>query len=211
MSTRGATRALGLLLIVASTLVACGDANEDKLGGTIRTPALQVGAVRVSDDSRGADGAPFAMKAQRGGVLLVYFGYTSCPDLCPTTLADIGHAIKQLPKKDRSRVSVALVTIDPERDTADVMNSYLDHFVAGGHALRPVDESQQAAAQRAFNVTAKRVEEGDTYSFEHSGTTYGVDEHGTVVVEWPFGLGSTVLHRDLVLLLARNLDKGAMT
>ena len=175
------------------------------LKGVIRTPPLRVGDVELPDESPAGRGKPFAMRARPGGLLLVYFGYTACPDICPTTLADIGAALRGM-DAERRRIEVAMVTFDPARDTGDVISSYLDHFVEGGHALRTEDPEQLEAAESAFHVVARRVEDGGTYSFEHTAMTYAVDENGTVLVEWPFGTTWEDMRSDIRLLLDRSAE-----
>lgn len=182
-----------------------GASSSTALKGVIRTPPLQVGDVELPDESPAGRGKPFAMRARPGGLLLVYFGYTSCPDICPTTLADIGAALRGM-EAARSRVEVAMVTFDPERDTGEVISSFLDHFVEGGHALRTEDIHQLEAAESAFHVVARRVDEKGTYSFEHSAITYAVDDTGTVLVEWPFGTTWQDMRSDIHLLLDRSSE-----
>ncbi|MFN8028676.1 MAG: SCO family protein [Acidimicrobiia bacterium] len=187
-------------------LAACGGGGSDapsSLQGVVRKPALQVGTVTLPDESPTAAGAPFAMKAAPGGLLLVYFGYTNCPDVCPTTLSDIGQALRKLPAGDRDKVEVAFATIDPDRDSGEKLASYLDHFVDGGHALRTTDTTMLQNAEAAFNVTAKKVPEGTSYSMDHTAITFVVDDTGKVVVEWPFGTDAKTMAGDLQLLLSR--------
>jgi protein SCO1/2 len=197
-----------LVVSVAVVLAACGgvDGVPTRVGlsGAVRTPPLEVGTVSLPNESPGAHGAPFAMTAPSGGLLLVYFGFTSCPDICPTTLSDLGRAVQKIPADARRRVDVAMVTVDPDRDTGSVLTSYLDTFVdGGGVALRTTDPAQLQSAQDAFRVVANRIPEGDTYTFEHTAVTYVVDENGTVVVEWPFGTSPDAMARDLRILLRR--------
>lgn len=184
------------------------EAAEESLAGIVRTPPLDVSGISLPDESPGADGRPFAMRADDGGLLLVYFGFTSCPDICPTTLADIGAALRDNPADER--VDVALVTVDPERDTGEVMTSYLDHFVRSGHALRAGDPAELDAALKAFRAVARKVEDGESYTFEHSAITYAVDSDGTVVLEWPFGVPADAMRADIDVLLAR-IDAAAET
>ena len=225
MTHRVATRAVLLVAALALAVVAlagCGGGDDGSargaadstgrsgsdgtLSGVVRQPPLQVASVTLPDVTVGADGAPFAMQAPPGELLLVYFGYTSCPDICPTTLSDIGRAVKQLPADDRDRVQVAMATVDPDRDSGQILTSYLDTFVKGrGVALRTTDPAQQQAAEDAFRVVAKRVPDGESYSFEHTAVTYVVDDTGTVVVEWPFGTSSATMAHDMEVLLSRDV------
>jgi protein SCO1/2 len=204
-----ATPLVVVLALVAVVLAGCGgdggSARPQGLTGAVRTPPLEVASVTLPNETTGAGGAPFTMQAEPGKLLLVYFGFTSCPDICPTTLSDLGRAVQKLPADERDRVDVVMVTVDPARDTGEVMTSYLDTFVPGrGIALRTTDPAQQQAAQDAFRVVAKRVPEGDdNYTFEHTAVTYVVDDRGTVVVEWPFGTAPDAMARDLGILFAR--------
>lgn len=193
------------MLVASLGLAACGGGSDapSSLQGVVRQPALQVASVTLPDESPLADGAPFAMKAAKGGLLLAYFGYTNCPDVCPTTLSDIGRALRELPATEREKVEVAFATVDPDRDSGAVLASYLDHFVDGGHALRTADPVQLQAAEDAFGVVAKKVPEGSSYSMEHTAITFVIDDTGKVVVEWPFGTDSLVMADDMKVLLSR--------
>jgi len=193
------------VLLASLGLTACGGGSDapSSLQGMVRKPALQVGSVTLPDESPLAAGAPFTMKAAKGGLLLAYFGYTNCPDVCPTTLSDIGRALRELPESERKQVEVAFATVDPDRDSGAILSSYLDHFVDGGHALRTTDAAQQQAAQDAFGVVAKKVPEGTSYSMEHTAITFVIDDTGKVVVEWPFGTDSKAMADDMKLLLSR--------
>lgn len=176
---------------------------SSSLKGMVRTEPLQVGSVSLprADDPA----TPFTTVAPDGGLLLVYFGYTSCPDVCPTTLSDLRVALDTLPAELRSRVTVAMETVDPERDTAEVMSSYLKHFVSDGVALRQPDPVALKQAADAFGVQFEVAEHepGENYEVSHTGVTYVVDDTGTVVVEWPFGFGSDDMASDLAALLRK--------
>lgn len=201
-------------LVLALGLAAgCGDGDDATAGddgalalaGVVRTPALDVSAVELPDAS-GPEPVPTLMKADDGEVLLVYFGYTSCPDICPTTLSDISVALGDLPDELADRVTVGMVTVDPERDTAEVLSGYLGHFFDRSMALRTEDPDALAAAASAFGVryeVADHEPGADVYEVSHSAVTYVVDDTGTVVVEWPFGFESTDMAADLTAVLER--------
>jgi len=173
-----------------------------ELAGIVRTPALDVADVQLPDVA--SDGAPSTMRAADGELLLVYFGYTFCPDICPTTMSDVSVALNELPDGLADRVEAAMVTVDPERDTDEVLTAYLDHFFDRSRALRTDDVDLVEDAAEAFGVRYE-VEDhrpGDTdYDVSHSAVTYVVDDTGTVVVEWPFGLDSLDMADDLRTLL----------
>ncbi len=145
--------------------------------------------------------AAFSFRADPGNVLLVYFGYTACPDVCPTTMADIVAARSQL-GDEADRVQVAMTTIDPERDTADVIGAYVTGFVPGAAALRTDDPARLQAAADLFGVfyDVSTAEDGSVEVL-HSGSLFGVDDRGTLVASWPFGTPASDLANDLRLLL----------
>jgi len=74
------------------------------------------------------DGSSFRLSEMRGKIVLLFFGYTSCPDICPTTLAELNQALEKLDSEDAKQVQVLFVTVDPERDTPARMQEYVNHF-----------------------------------------------------------------------------------
>ncbi len=212
------TAALPAALLVAALLVAgvalagCGSGSDaegttttkaDQIQGIVRDEPLQVGDLSLPEVAAGDTETPFAFRADDGKLLFVAFGYTNCPDVCPTTLYDIKKARKQL-GADGDRVQVAFATVDPERDTADVMTQYLGSFATDGHPLRTDDPDQLHAAQDGFGVTSSVVKNADgSTDVSHSARSFVVDDQGDVVVEWSFGTGADVMASDLELLLAQ--------
>lgn len=208
-----------MALAVAATLLAaagCGSADggdqaaPDEAGaseaptlqGVQRTPPLEVGAVVLPDAANG--GVPFTMQARDQALLAVYFGYTMCPDICPTTMSDIAVALRTT--GTAADVDVAMVTVDPARDTDEVLSEYLGHFFPESihHALRTEDQAALDAAKAAFGVQSQIEEHAagtDDYEVAHTAVTYVVDATGSVVVEWPFGISSDVMASDLEILL----------
>ncbi|MGE0139519.1 MAG: SCO family protein [Ilumatobacteraceae bacterium] len=191
-----------VVAVIAVATVSCGnDAATASLRGAVRTPALQVGSITLPDAANA--GAPTPMRAPAGQLYLVYFGYTSCPDVCPTTLSDIRVALDDLPAALASRVTVAMATVDPERDTDEVLTGYLAHFFDHSIALRQTDPSALAAAAGTFGVKweVEAHEAGAAYDVSHTAVTYVVDDTGTVVVEWPFGFDTADMTSDITTLL----------
>ena len=195
------------VLLVLGLLAGCGNDNSNAgapaLGGVVRTPALQVAAIELPDVT-GTEPVPTAMKAPSGELVLVYFGYTSCPDICPTTMSDISVALNDLPPELAERVTVGMVTVDPDRDTDEPLRAYLGHFFEKSMALRTEDLTVLSEAADAFGVryeVAEHQAEDEIYEVSHSAVTYVVDDTGTVVVEWPFGFDSLDMTADLKALL----------
>jgi protein SCO1/2 len=149
----------------------------------------------VPGDSASAIGGPFKLIDQNGKTitetdfkgrpLLVFFGYTHCPDICPTTLFEMSEVLHAL-GKDADRVSALFITVDPERDTAPVMKDYLSSF---DPHLRGATGDQKAidAVEKDYRVYAKKVptKNGD-YSMDHTALVYLMDKEGRFVA--PFKL-----------------------
>ena len=195
---------LGLLaaaVLVLASATACGSDAPAALKGVVRTPALNVSSVSLPSAVDGS--GPVTMKPSANQLYLVYFGYTNCPDVCPTTLSDIRVALDDLPSDLAERVTVAMATVDPERDTAQTLTSYLGHFFDNGIPLRTTDTKVLDAATEAFGVQYElgEPEANGGYAVAHTAFTYVVDDTGTVVVEWPFGFESRSMTSDLRYLL----------
>ncbi len=128
----------------------------------------------------GSDGRVVTTADLSGRPYLVFFGYTHCPDFCPTTLFDISAVFKELgPDK---KITAILVTVDPERDTADVLKTYLGNFDARIVGLTG-DPLKTEAIATAFRVYAKKVpgEKPGDYWVDHSGAVYLMDKRGKFV------------------------------
>jgi len=122
------------------------------------------------------DGKKVTDQTYRGKWLLVYFGYTYCPDACPTGLNNIAGALKLL-GADADKVQPLFITVDPERDTAAAMKAYASAFDTRIVGLSGTPE-QIAAVARAYRVYYKRVGEGDDYLMDHSVVIYVMDPDG---------------------------------
>jgi protein SCO1 len=198
-------RLLGLLVLVVPTLAACGDdtPTEAALDGMTRDDPLQVGTVEVTSVDEDGTEHPFRFAPEGGRLLYVYFGYTRCPDLCPTTFADFRGALAKLDPEEAARIDVAFVTVDPDRDTPEIMNGYLGHFVEGGRAVRLTDPALLESTEEAFGASSTiRTNADGAIEVSHTSVSYIVDPTGAVVVEWPFGVKSDAMAHDLRILLS---------
>lgn len=207
--------ALAVSLVLVLLAAACGSSGSDSEGadgtgsgsteieGIVRDDPLQVGTTELPEVQADGTTAPFAFTAPEGKLLFVNFGYTNCPDVCPTTLSDISRALEDLDGQ-ADQVEVAFATVDPERDTTEVMGQYLGSFVDDGHALRAETPEQLVAAEEAFGITSEVVKNDDgSTDVAHTARSFVVDDQGEVVVEWSFGTTSEVMASDLRLLLAQ--------
>lgn len=196
-----AARVVLSALCAGTLLAACGGDDPGELQGIVRSEPLVVGGASVTEVTNGVDAAPFSFAADPGELLVVYFGYTNCPDLCPTTLAALRSAKKEL-GDDGELVDLAMVTVDPDRDTAEILNNYLGSFTERYHALVPSSDAELRAAEEAFLVTSDVIEKPDgSFQVDHSANAFVVDENGVVLVEWPFGHAKAGMVNDLGVLL----------
>jgi protein SCO1/2 len=147
-----------------------------------------LGAAAADEQSAAAIGGPFTLVDQngrhvtdpdfRGKLMLIYFGYTSCPDVCPTALFTIGEAINHLSPDERKQVTPIFITIDPERDTQKVLADYVTSFSSDLVGLTGSTDAVQAV-EREYHVYAKKHPETDgSYSVDHSSIIYLIDRAG---------------------------------
>ncbi|MBP8182463.1 MAG: SCO family protein [Acidimicrobiia bacterium] len=187
------------LAILAFTLASCGDSEptDEQLGGVVRTPRPDVQLVSLPDTG----GAEHNLQAEPGGLLVLYFGYTSCPDVCPTTMSDLSAALGLI-GDDADKVQVAMATVDPDRDTPEVLSDYVTAFFPDGIGLRTEDPAALKAAAEplgaSYDVTT--ADDGEV-EVTHTGFLYVIDDQGLLRVQWPFGTSDDDMAHDLEVLL----------
>lgn len=148
-----------------------------------------------------ADGKVRTLQDFRGKAVVLFFGYTQCPDVCPTTLAEIAQA-KQLLGGDGAKVQGVFITVDPERDTPQVLKAYMANFGPDFVALRGTPE-QTAAVTKDFKVYHKKVEgKSGGYTMDHSAASFVYDPQGRLRLYTRYGTGPQALAGDLRQLLA---------
>ena len=137
----------------------------------------------------------------KGKAVVVFFGFTQCPDVCPTALTDLAE-VKRLLGPQGDKLQGLFVSVDPERDTPEVLKAYMTNFDPGFLALRPTAEQLPEVA-KAFKIFYKKVE-GPTptsYTMEHSAGSYVFDPQGRVRLYTRQAVGAQGLAEDLALLL----------
>lgn len=163
-----------ILLLVALLLAGCG---SHTFAGTLYDPIIPAPEIGGTN----WDGTPFSLGDLRGRVILIFFGYTSCPDVCPTALAEMKSITSRL--EDRSgEVAVVFVSVDPERDTPERIGVYINAFSPDFYGVYLPTQALPAVKQ-AYGVFAeKRVVEGSAagYLIDHTGWTYVVDKQGNL-------------------------------
>lgn len=147
-------------------------------------------------------GQPRSLADFKGKVTVVFFGFTQCPDVCPTTLLELAQAKKAL-GPDGDKVQGVFVTVDPERDTPEVLKAYVDNFATGIVALRGTPE-ETAAVAKGFKVYYAKVpgETKGSYTMDHTAGSYIFDSNGHVRLFTRYGTGADALAHDLKILLA---------
>ncbi len=122
----------------------------------------------------------------RGRIVLLYFGYTSCPDVCPTNLANLAGALKHLDENERAQVQVIFISVDPQRDTPDHLKSYVAFFDSGFIGVTGRPEKVRKVAQ-AYGVSYKKVkyDGGLGYLVDHSSLTYVIGPKGKLRATLP--------------------------
>ena len=150
-----------------------------------------------------ADGKPRTLADFKGKVVVVFFGYTQCPDVCPTTMAELAQ-VKQSLGADGARVLPVFVSIDPARDSAEILKAYVGSFGPDFVALRGSDEQTKAAAKnfKVFYAKVPGKAEG-SYTMDHTAGSYVFDAQGRVRLFTRYGSGAEALAHDLKLLLAQ--------
>ena len=134
-----------------------------------------------------ADG-PVALADYRGKVVLLYFGYTFCPDVCPTSLSVIAQALSMLTPGELERVSSFLISVDPERDTMAVLKAYAPFFhpnIAG--ISGSADQVAQVARQYGARYMKQKPDENGLYSVDHSSFIYVIAPDGKLAASLPHG------------------------
>jgi protein SCO1 len=130
---------------------------------------------------------------------VLFFGFTHCPDVCPTTLAEISQAVKQL-GPDAERVQVLLVTVDPERDTKEALKKYVTAFDPRFLALRG-DLAATKKVAGEFKVYFEKAKTGDSYTVNHSAQSYVIDPQGRLRLLVRHDRNGSDLPHDLKILL----------
>ncbi|MEO3693261.1 SCO family protein [Roseateles paludis] len=190
-------------LLLASALLllaACQKAGPERQAfkGIDLTGAEYARSLNLTDQ----DGRARSLADFKGKVVVVFFGYTQCPDVCPTTMAEVAE-VKRALGPDGERVQGVFVTVDPERDTAALLKAYLGSFDPSFVGLRGSEEQTRAAAKE-FKVFYAKVpgKTPDSYTMDHTAASFIFDTEGRVRVYVRYGAGAQPLIDDIKLLLA---------
>lgn len=148
---------------------------------------------------QGSDGRELKLSRYRGKVVVLGFGFTSCPDVCPITLGTLAQTRRKLGPA-AADVQVIYITVDPQRDVAERMKKYLDGFdptFVGGTG----SAEQLSAVRKEYGILAEKQVRGSSYTFGHSSFTYLIDRGGRLRALMPYGHSSDDYVGDLSILL----------
>ncbi len=190
--------AFGLLCVCAWALLGCVETPTASplRGGRLEPPKLAPDFTLTDHN-----GNLFRLSSTRGQVVLLYFGYTSCPDVCPLSLADITAARSEL-GKDAGQVQIVFITVDPERDTQAVLQRYVPAFDPSLLGVRGTPEEIKTVAD-AYGVQFKKTPLPNSalgYAVDHSAFIYVIDRSGRLRELLPFGASRQDILSDLKTL-----------
>ena len=186
------------LFLLALGLAGCGAPAPEFKGSDI-TGAGFGKRLALTDHN----GRPVTLETFRGKLVVLFFGYTHCPDVCPTTLSDMAQALKLVPPAVAGKVQVLFVSVDPERDTPETLKAYVPYFHPAFLGLYGTPEEVAKAATEFKVAFRKHVEPGATgYLVDHSAGSYVLDEKGRLRLYLPFAHPPADIAHDLSTLAA---------
>ncbi len=191
-------KALAASLLVLVLVSGCVWQERYTFHGGELDPAYAAAALDLTDQF----GNPFSLSDIENEVSVIYFGYTTCPDLCPTTLSDFS-VIKESLGEKSERVNFILATVDPERDTPERLKEYLRFFDEDLIGLTG-DSETVLDVMREYGVFAKKVEHPESstgYLVDHTSFIYVIDADGNLRLTYPYGIDPESIEEDIRHLL----------
>ena len=188
-----------VLALVALVLTSCSKSSADTFAGSVLHQPYHVPNTPLTD----TEGAPFSLAGStHHRMTLLFFGYTHCPDECPTTMATLASAMLQLDDADRKNVQVVFVTTDPARDTRSVLRHWLDRFDPSFVGLTgPLPTITKVATDVGVPVLkGKRLPSGG-YDVTHGTQVLGMDDANQIPVVWTLGTTAPEFAHDIHQLL----------
>jgi protein SCO1/2 len=197
---RRAALLLVVVLLSGLALTACAKSSADTFAGAVLPEPYRAPSTELTD----TDGRPFSLADSTDRRLtLVFFGYTHCPDECPTTMATLASALLQLDDADRRDVQVVFVTTDPARDTGPVLRHWLDHFSSSFVGVTgPLPTIKKVATDVGVPIAkGKRLASGG-YDVTHGTQVMGLDGKNQIPVVWTLGTTAPEFAHDIHQLLS---------
>ena len=197
LSKRHTLLALGVSLLIGSSVLTGCNPKQPSFKGVDITGADYAKGFSLMDHN----GQVRSLADFSGKVVVVFFGYTQCPDVCPTSMQELAE-VKRLLGADGDKLQGIFITLDPERDTAELLKAYMVNFDPSFMALRPNPE-QLAAVTKDFKIYYKKVDgkTATSYTLDHSAGSYTFDTQGRVRLYNRYGSGAAALAADVSTLL----------
>ena len=194
----GALGAVGAALLAGCDKLGFSSAPKASFQGVDLTGAAYARGFSLPDQN----GRIRTLEDFKGKVVVVFFGFTQCPDVCPTTLAELAQVKKAL-GTDGDKVQGVFITVDPERDKPELLKAYLESFDPGFVALRGSPEQLKEVAKE-FKIYYAKVpgKTPDSYTMDHTAASFLFDPQGRVRVFSRYGAGATALMSDIKALIA---------
>lgn len=182
------TRWIALSAALAALLAWLAFAWQPAVGlGPLHQAAQRAEAPAGGDFTLASANGPVALADYRGKVVILYFGYTFCPDVCPTSLATIAQALSMLAPDELDKVSSFLISVDPERDTMAVLKAYAPFFHPSIVGISgSADEVAQVARQYGARYMKQKPDADGRYAVDHSSFTYVVGRDGKLAASLPY-------------------------
>ena len=187
-----------MFLVTLATVIVFFTSQNNRLRGSVIDPPMPAAEIALTDQN----GQPFRLADYRGKVVLLFFGYTYCPDVCPATMAELRAARAMLKPEDAARVQVVFITVDPARDTAASIQEYVSRFDPAFLGLSGT-EAELSAGWQAYGVF-REIEQSDSvagYLVAHTSRVYVVDVNGNLSLSFAFGTPPADVANDLRILL----------
>ena len=183
-----------IILLLLSTLLSCSDNNLTFNGSDFTKYELDSYFELTSHK-----GEEKNIKDFEGKVVAIFFGFASCPDICPTTMVELKN-IKSMLGENSNQLEVLFISLDPERDTQEVLSEYMPSFNSSFIGLTGTIENIEKITQQ-FKVYRKKVIEGDSYTIDHSSGIYLLDKNGKIRVRHPYGSEIKLIVEDIEKLV----------
>jgi protein SCO1/2 len=189
-----------IVLLICGALLSCTQEpkfhNVDLTGSTSFSPEFEL---------QDQDGKVRHLNDFKGKVLVVFFGYTQCPDVCPTTLFEL-QKVMEILGKDSEQVQVAFITLDPHRDTLELLGKYVPSFNPSFIGLRPQTEEALEKVVKGYKIFYQKVPSKDpeVYTIDHTAGSYVIDKQDNLRLFVKHNQGEQTLADDLKKLIAIN-------
>ena len=190
---------VALALVLSLAAGGSDEPDASSLSGPVLAPPFEVSSTPLTDTA----GRPYSLTEDTDKPLtLVFFGYTHCPDICQTVMSNLATAVTRLDDQDRERLDVVFVTTDPARDTAEVLDRYLEHFDPAFVGLTgELDTIVDVAKPLGVGVTQGEKLPSGGYDVTHGATITGVDADDQGTIYWSESTSSADFAADIHTLL----------